>query len=326
MADVWNTSVSGIKWRTCYKYTESFGRDANVSTVWIECKFDEGAQLKDDLLGSATYVGGGKLTRVTPYPSGYYAKQYAKRFDLDLFYPNSPDAACVYPDPAYDNFLGIDGRIQYKVEFGNFPYTILKDTELDLRSDTLLNCPAELQRFCRVSRRYLPEAQKVPSAGFECYDPSGTPAFPPFVIQEVGFIPTYQIEIVVECVGWPIQNYPAAGVAECIGKVNSGDVRIGVRGTTDDAGTYKVFGGIKYSEGQLLYKGLASELVEYDGPDQKKYCDPAHIFGFRPNGWNKYRRNDGTYYPIRVKGSTDTPMFKSEDLTRVFRPEPEPVY
>ena len=67
--------------------------------------------------------------------------------------------------------------------------------------------------------------------------------------------------------------------------------------------------------------------------DRKRYTDIEHVWGYRPQGHNKHRLNDGRWQPLVVKGTEPTatpappsntlvPMFPEYDHRNLFQPEP----
>lgn len=352
MPEVWNAAVpSGARWRTVYKYRDSYAANGSSTQVWIECDWARTPEIRQDFLGYATWDRnpntGEKnkyLTRVVPLAAPYSGgglvgegedqvqlnPQRCLRMDLELFYPTLPDAEHVYPawspggDPHDNNqWLSVDGYVHYQCTFGPTPYYVLTDDQVDATIYTggPGEVPPESKRFVRVTRRYMPEARKTPSAGFECYDPTyaaGPPqvGFRPFVIQEVGFIPTFQIEIVAELIEWPVEAYPDTGIAECLGCVN-------------DATVYLM--GKSYGPGTLLYKGPAREMEVTDSAAGYKIVNVPHLFGYRSQTWNAHRLNSGDWKPLVVKGTVSAafggdgdgtlkPMFKSADFQKLFQP------
>lgn len=321
------TAPHGVPYRYLCRATdikESWTVDSSSTGATIEVYYADQFNAKFDLMGSASFpslAGGYRLTRYVPYRHPFYPTQFLVRMDLNGYQaaqPPGPGNIIADPQSGFPRFLG--GWVQYTLAFWNPPYNVFRDDQVSNSDPT---CPAELQRFVRITERYIPQSQKIPTAGFECYDPDGS--FQPFVIQEVGSIPVYQIEIVASAIFWPYKNYPRQGIVNCIGKVNSADIRIGTTsvdiGTPDAPGTGLASGGTVYPAGTLLYKGPASEITPYFWIDGSPMTDIPHLFGYRPNGWNKYRRNDGTYFPIRVKGTSATPQFQSADHTQLFEPE-----
>lgn len=334
MADVWNTTRGGALWRTAYKYRDSYASGASRTQIWIETPWDTTPQLRQDLLGYATWDQSKKhLNRQVPlagqFTGGAATGEGAERvqlnpqrcsqMDLELFWPNAPDADHVYPasDPGTgDFFLAVDGYVQYALTFGPTPYYVLTDEEANAESYTggPGEIPPECKRFVKVTRRYLPEARKTPSAGFVCYHDGATgSAFDPFVIQEVGFIPTFQIEIIAELIEWPVEAFPDNGITECLGKVNSETVHLM---------------GKTYGPGTLLYKGPARETEPTDSAAGYKVINIPHLFGYRPQLWNRHRLNDGRWMPLVVKGTepapfgngTLVPQFAEADYQKLFQP------
>lgn len=326
----WHTSLpSGARFHCLLPgIQESFARDVNTSQIRIECVFNDLGNLKIDFFGSATYGGGGQefIRRRLPLPNFYYpGSHYIDRFDLESYQPERPTGAYVSSNDA-NGWPVIDGYAQVRLGFTNRDYAIISDTDVNAAVAAARADPAnggadcvthEMMRFVRFSRRYLPESRKIPSAGFEVYDDgvgAPHPVFSPFVIQEVGSLPTFQIEIVAECVFWPAKNFPDGGVSLCIGKVN---------------GSTMLLNGTRYPKGTLLYKGPGADLTPYKWVDGEFYYDIPHLFGYRPDGWNSHRLaapiaadNNRQWYPIRVKGTTSTPQFQYESLIKVFKPEP----
>lgn len=335
MPEVWNYDPA--PWRTVYKYRENFARDASSTTTWLELRdWNDRPAFRKGMLGYATWApaeGGNPrnkfLTRVIPKSNPYTGfggtkKQFLQRLDLDLFYPTLPDAAHVYPDPAAENWLYVDGPVQYQATWAPVPYDVLDDDAAGCGTGytgASGETPPESRRFVRVIRRYMPEARKTPSAGFECYDPAYSPGppevgFKPFVIQEVGFVPTFQIEITAELIGWPFDAYPDTGITACVGCVNE---------------EVLVLRGKSYGPGTLLYKGPAKEVEPYDDAAGFSSIDVPHLFGWRPQGWNFHRLNDGRWKPLVVKGTVPaayggtgssalTPMFAAADFQKLFQP------
>lgn len=327
------SSPSNVPYHFLLKYAESFERDANTSTAFIETPFGSTDNLKRDWFGSATYLGGGpQLMRTLPYASAYnqiempvgsgtfVPNQFLDRMDLLGFQPEKPDAAHVASDPA-TGWPEVDGYAQYQLTFNARPYSLLSDADAKAAADaqnaiSANSCVPEMFRFLRLTRRYLPESRKIPTAGFEVYDPAGDTvppgAFKPFVIQEVGSIPTFQVEIVAETIFWPAANFPDGGVITCLGTVNVAAIFLN---------------GNLFQPGTLLYKGPASELTPYKWIDGNFYFDVPHLFGYRSDGWNNHRLNapiaGQQWWPIRAKGvAGNQPLFQSADHTKVFSPEP----
>lgn len=339
MPEVWNQSTpSGRLWRTVYKYRDSYAANASRTQVWIETAWADTPKIREDFLGYAKwdqtkkylnravplagpYSGGGLSEEENEESQVQLSPQRCLQMDLDLFYPNSPDADHVYPatspggDPNDKNqWLSVDGYVHYQATFGPVPYYVLTDSQAGCNTydpEPAARIPPECKRFVKVTRRYMPEARKTPSAGFVCYDPVA--AFDPFVIQEVGFIPTFQIEVVAELIEWPVEAQPDTGIAECLGRVNAEVVYLM---------------GKSYGPGTLLYKGPAREIEPTDSAAGYKVVSIPHLFGWRPQGWNTHRLNSGDYKPIVVKGTepapfgdgTLVPMFKSGDFAKLFEP------
>jgi hypothetical protein len=318
MAEVWNF-LDGVRWRTAYKYVENFARDASQTQIWIETDWDDANLFRRAALGYSTWDGTAKyLNRRLPLANPYTgakigtaitSKQYLDRLDLELFYPDKPDGSHVYPDPTADNWLYVEGRIHYRATFKPVPWDVLSDAAAGATGAynpaSATRTPPESTRFLKLTRRYKPEARKTPSAGFECYDPLNS--FTAFVIQEVGMIPTYEVEVVAELIGWPINAYPDTGIAACIGTVNAKTVTLMGKG---------------FAAGTLLYKGPAREIEPYDDAAGFKSVDVPHLFGYRPQKWNYHRLNDSRWFPIRVRGTaaSPVPMFADGDHAKLFEP------
>lgn len=334
MPEVWNTTPGGALWRTAYKYRDSYASGASQTQIWVETPWDTTPILRQDLLGYARWDGTSKyLNRQVPLAGQFtggeisegiqLCPQRLSRMDLELFWPTTPDADHVYPavDPGTGNFfLAVDGYVQYVLTFGPTPYYVLDDEQVNTAAYTggTGELPPESRRFVKVTRRYLPEARKTPSAGFVCYHDGVTgAAFDAFVIQEVGFIPTFQIEIVAELIDWPVEAFPDTGIAACLGKVNQETL---------------ILMGKSYGPGTLLYKGLARETEPTDSAaGYKIFPGIPHLFGYRPQLWNSHRLNDGRYMPVVVKGTQPatgpepgsgalTPMYVAADFQKLFQP------
>ena len=318
-------TANGAPYRYLLKLNEQVEIDANQSLAWIETFFDEVYKLKTDFFGSSSYGNAERLHRVPPLPHGYYPTQRLKRMDLEGFQGELPTGVYIKAD-AITGYPRIEGLAQYRLTFMNPPWNVLSDSEIVSGNSA---CPPELQRYCRFTRNYISESRKVPSAGFSViYDatvPNAGSAFQPFVIQEVGAVPGYELEYTVESVQWPIENVPELSISKAIGTVNDGNFRLGVR---VESGA--LVGGATYTPGQLLFKGLAQPITPYVWIDGKYYVDIVYLFGFRPPlGWNFHRLNDGRWHPLVVKGTepapvgdgTKKPMFLSSDFAKLFKPE-----
>jgi hypothetical protein len=327
----------GVGYRVTWdpRYKEAFAREANQLTAFLMCRAIHAGEVKARLMDAADYTPGQRhFDRTLPLSPPGFNRQYLLRMDSDKFLPDAPvplyrnedgsgnpveDAAGqslygVGPDPDQGKWPHLD-EITYQLTFGNVPY------DVKANGDVSAAAVPELQRYVTKKRRFLPEARKVPTAGFEAYNPdnAGERAT---VVQEVGFIPTYQIELTYQAEHWPRAAYPEAAIAKAVGRVNAA-----------------TFDG-KYPPGTLLYKGPANEVVPYIGPDGEWYLTIAHLFGYRPEvaapspgertggGWNNQlvtRSGAAVWRPLRVRGiSGNTPMFAPGDFDALFLPPATP--
>lgn len=322
------SSPSGVPYHFLLYYAESFARDTNMSKAKIECTWENSQFLKADFFERAVWVPAGpgaafgRLTRRLPLTSAYYpGVHWLDRMDFDGFQGEKVDAAHI--GSSVSGWPAIDGYAQFTLTFTNREYDLLEDAAADAASDainavTANSCTPEQTRFLRVSERYMPEARRTPGAGLEVYDDGIGPGphpvadlAPPLVPGEIGAVPTVQIEITAEMIFWPFGNRPKRGMAACAGCVNNFPFYI--NGTT-------------YPVGTLIYKGPATDLTPYRWIDGGLYTNVAHLFGYRPQGWNYYRLPKLTtagrqWYPIRIRDTAATPLFTAADFRLLFTPE-----
>jgi hypothetical protein len=313
-------------------YFEQFEDVNNLTRVLIAVDWNLAGAFKSYALGFADRIGAAtyfeRYTPLTvPWAEGQFLTSLKKaRIHAGAEVLSGPTGRPVYhtPDPLLDNWpaltsvnaSGIPPRIVYDATFTCPVYDILNQTAF------LATDQKELRRYVTREQQVTPRERKVPSAGFETYDPANpatmtAPAVVP--ILEVGFVPFYTTEFHYTWRKVPVDWVPGAAIGACLNRVN--------------AAVFDILPGGGYGRfpiGTLLFKGLANKLVPYRGPNAEWLVDLPYVFDYQPgdgtgaaNTWNTLPRNDGTWAPVRVRGTNPPkPLYQSADFEPLFQPGP----
>lgn len=297
-ATIFATTPDGIPYQVLIDpYRSKGARDANMDVNDVLVKWEDAEAFCREISGYTEWnPPSATLSRHKPLESNLRPGLYCDNWELVSYgaYPERTET--------HDEFLDgwpVQDWARYRLTFLRPKYKIFSDETLvaDYSSK-------EQNRYCSLSRGYQPRERKTPSQGFittaEGAHPGGQ------VVSVVGFIPDYQLEYVVTWAQVPESAVPENAIGSAVTKVNSGSWTM--------PGTVYSF-----AAGTLLFKGPAAAFEKYQGADGGWYEDLAYVFTYQPNGWNKYRLNDGTYVPLALRPGT-TPPYSSVDFDTLFVP------
>lgn len=282
-------------------YRSRGARDANMEVVDVLVSWGDSVAFCKEIVGYTEWnPPSATLSRHKPLECNYRPGLYCDNYELVSFgaYPERTET--------HDEFLDgwpVQDWARYRLTFLRPNYNIFSD-------ETLVSGYGgkEQNRYCRLTRAYQPRERKTPSSGFvTAADATVTPPHAGGqVITEVGFIPDYQLEYTVTWVQVPENAVPENAIGAALAKVN-------LNAWTMPGTVYS------FAAGTLLFKGPAAAFEKYQGADGGLYEDLAYVFTYQPNGWNKYRLNNGTYVPQVARGTT-TPPYASVDFDTLFVP------
>lgn len=339
----WKTStlnvLGGIKYWVLADwegYYEQFADNANQTRVLIACNFNQRANFRKYALGFTEDIGSSSyFNRVAPLQCQFKKDQYLielKKYKIHAGTQNTgvtdmdtaPDALLDYW-PALSSTSGMPPRIVYDATFANLDYDVVDQTVFN---DT--GSKNEQRRCITYEDRMNAKERKTPSFGYETNDATATP------IPEVGFLPYYDYEFTWTWRRVPYQSIPRKAIANCLLKVNN--AVFGYERESDLAKRQtsgRLVGDVygRYQVGDILFRGLASKLKPYRGPQGEWLIDLPYVFAFQPagtdgtvvdnNGHQKIPKADGTWVTIRQRGSVASPkyLYQSALLDTLFRPE-----
>lgn len=309
------------------QYGENFGDNANLTTVNVAVYWDDAATFKTYALGTTKpNPGGSYLYRFPPLECQFASKQYLTDLVKTGIHSGVSSAgAPQYWEPGvlYDNWFSFDdtyARVIYRATFRNLPYLVLPDGNV---SGGLAG--TEMQRYCSRRYREVPRERKVPSFGFEIYDPAnpGVMAPDPRVVPigEVGFVPYNEEEIYLTWHRVPWDWVPWTAIEDSELTINDDDwdyepVLSSTGGPTTYARGW-------YGKGTVRFDGLFGDLEPYRDGSGVWLCDIPYLFKHNANGWNYAPRNNGTWSPIRVRDTNPPqPLYLDSDFWQLFVPEP----
>jgi len=304
-------------------YTERYMDSAGGTTqIQVAVRWEDSFDFIQYAAGTTLVVGMGtpsqpfKLSRSLPLLNQWTFHQNLIELNKVLAVGGETgalyDNGIWYPDPFFDNGFSMNGAVIYKADFANRNFRLLTDSQVDAFPLIDGVHRDELRRY--VVRSFLPvyRERRVPNYIFETDEASPVP------IPEVGFIADdgyTDYEYVWRQV--PLNAVPHKAMAECNGRANSVAFDIGYTN--------------KFTTETVIFIGVSRPVTEYRHTDGNLYCDLHYHFRYRPDmdtskpggGWNKQRRLNGTYVPIRAVGLTGPVRpWATADLHRLFRPEP----
>jgi hypothetical protein len=307
-------------------YFEQYEDVNNLTRVLIAVSWHDAAVFKQYALGFAHRVGTATyFERYTPLPCPYQDAQYLKSLKKARIHAgaNANSGTAVYHTPStlFDNWPtfpetnGVPPRIIYDATFTCPDYEVVDQDAFVAVADR-----RELRRYVTREQQINPRERKVPSFGFETYDAAnpatmvGALVVP---IPEVGFVPDYVVELYYTWRRVPVDYVPGAAIANCLNKINNA------------AFDYLPGGAYgRFLTGTLLFRGPANRITPYRGPNAEWLVDLPYVFSYCPgNGlagsWNTIARNDGSFAPIRVRGTNPPqPLYQVADFEPLFRPGP----
>lgn len=328
-------------------YHEQYEDVNNLTRVLIAVAWHDAATFKSYALGFAERVGTSTyFQRYTPLQNPFQDNQYLTSLkkakihagvNINTAPPPPPPPAPPTPfalrgAPSFhipsaindnwptfrDDDTGMPARIIYEAVFTCPTYEIVEQSEFELF------VPRELRRFVTRTAQITPRERKVPSFGFETYDPANPATIDGALvvpIPEVGFVSDYYIDHYYTWRKVPLEHVPWTAIGKCLNKINNDRFDYQFRNPG--------FWG-QFLKGTLLFKGLSNRVEPYRGPSGEWLVDLPYVLSFYPGAsptsedtWKTIPRNDGTYSPIRVRGTNPPqPLYRSEDLETLFQPEP----
>lgn len=304
-------------------YQETYVTDGNMTRVPIAVAWQDAELFKKYALGYATSAGGvlTYLVRFTPLPCPFQVNQYLsdlRKRVIHVGVSSTGVPAYAEPDALNDNWFtlpetnGMPPRVVYDATFTCPPYDVIDQTTF------VASAYNELKRFVTRERQVNPRERKVPSAGFETAVGavgSGTP------ILEVGFAPYVTYDFTYTWHQVPYNLIPDTAIANCLLKVNNATFDYQA-GNTDTRMVGDTYG--KFQIGDILFKGLASNIRPYRTANGTWAADLPYVFSYQPadgsgGGWNKVPRNDGTWVAVRDR-TTGAPLYGSANLDTLFVP------
>lgn len=303
------------------EYAERYVRDANQIECLLNVAWDDVADWKREVLGySERDPGATMLRRTLPLlcpltaamrlatltlvkfgsdgtPQGTYDRTLEidteTRFAVNAF-PLDTDLG---EDPATNGWWKSEKAV-YKAVFTRPPWKYsLEDAEATSSSIR------ELSRYCYWQDNWNARERRRPDFGFE------TDEATPVVAPIVGFDPDLEIEYTCTWFQIPIEAIPRTTIEANLTKVNS------VALDTGDGRTFAV--------GTLLFKGVRGldQVYEAAGGAGELFVDLKYVFGWRKNGWNKFKKTDGTFVDVKARnvGGAVRP-YQTADLKSLWVP------
>jgi hypothetical protein len=327
-------------------YYEQYEDVNNLTRVLIAVGWHDALDFKRYALGFAERLGSSNyFHRHTPLENPFQEKQYLTSLKKTKIHAgtnitNPPPPGNAFAQRAVPSFhipaalsdnwptfrdddTGMAARIVYDATFTCPDFEVLSQTAFEQYATR-----RESVRFVTRSTQVVPRERKVPSFGFETYDAAnlGTMDGPLVVpIPEVGFVPDYYFDHYHTWRKVPLSYVPWTAIGKCINRINNTAFEWSPKG--DYLTTYG-----RWKIGTVLFKGLASRITPYRGPNAEWLVDLPYVFSHYPavvsgneieNSWNYIPRNDGTYAPIRVRGTNPPqPLYQKADFEKLYQPEP----
>lgn len=320
-ATVFATTPGGINYQVIIPngYKEQYASDANQIVVRLLVSWADSTEFLAEIHGWTEWDGSAAVPSTTlqrqiplacPYLVGGTQKLYCQSAELVSTGAEKDRAA--WNDAFLDNWPELDWCL-YECTFRRFPYKVLSDADLPFPAAT----GAELGRYVHLRRKSVGRERRKPGYVFEYERTTGGGIWDP--TDEVGFVPDITQNFWVTWLQIPEGAVPDAAIDNCLASVNASTVRLG---------------GKDRLPGTLLFRGLEQPIEPYAGSDGGLYYDLVYLFDSRsiPNpafpgsgpavfGWNHYRRNDGTYATVRVRGvAGDPPPYAPKDHRTLFQP------
>lgn len=229
------------------------------------------------------------LKRYLPYKNPSTETQYLVELSTAQ---NGP----VDVDATLDNWP-VYSWLVYNADFSTLPFDVKSEAECPTLSD---GTPNELARYVIRRPVFTSRERKVPQFTLETDDEQP--------IMESGWIIDGTVDWLYTWVECPIDAFPFATVASTIGKINN---------AAFDTVTPR---GRNMATGTALLAGVQGTDQPYIGPDGGRYIDCTMLIRFRPAGWNKYVRPDGSTVGWRYVNDHTSRPYKEADFQLLFKP------
>lgn len=304
-------TASGVEFEFLFEnYQEQFTTRATNSVLKARCLWDDAADFLWDVLGwTEGTAGSSSFNRYLPLVHPEVTTLYCTNAVL-ASYPSSSKATAnvgFTSEGGVATHLGLGEWCIYQLTFTRLPYFVLENE--DVNAQTI----QELFRYCVVADRPRAREFTINSYGLEV-QATGT------LLKTPAFIMDREQDIFVTLCEVPTNVYPKTAVENCLGKTNNASVSIprAVLGPNS-------FYSQTFATDTLLFRGLANEITQYQGPNGQWYIDLPFYFTYRPNGWRKLPdpANAGAYVTVILHNISPTKyMYEQADFGTLFKPEP----
>lgn len=251
-------------------YTERTAADSAECVRIVQTSWDNVREFPQAMLGSAIQAGS-RIHRLTPEPHPTRPGWFCDQVDLinGAGVPFEIGDVVVFRDMVPGSAdIGTAGAARWRVMFRSLPYDVVDDQNAGA------NPLGELCRWVERLRDFACENQTIP-AGQLYID--GQPLTAPWPI------PTFHEQLFY--VWHQVPAIPETAISNCVGYVNNA-----------------TFDG-KYAAETLLC--LPPKLRPIWLPNYFRGYEITYAFGYRPQGWNKFRKSDGTWGTVtRVNGGS----------------------
>lgn len=319
---LYTKTPNGIAYAVLFdSYSEAYARDASHVSCLIRCRWSDRLNFRKEMLGYSVWRSG--ATYLDRYLAVACPVDTTLRCESLEMKKKGCDPQRTSLADSVTGWLECDWAVYHAV-FRKPPYLVCDDDATIPFGNT---GRFEYTRYTSLKRQFSGRERRIPGLQFTTVETTvqviPDPAFIPDVTQQF-WLTWYQV---------PAESVPDARIGSCINTVNSVDwpIPIGNFGQSGNPGGGITAVTIKYftaTAESLLFRGLAQPVEPYPGADGNLYFDLTFCFDYRPTtyGWNGFRKNDGTYVRLKVKGTgssgTDpgTAPYPKTDHRLMFQP------
>ncbi len=305
-------------------YLEQTNIRAENSLIKARIYWEDRDQFVSDVLGQSTGTGlvPNMLNRVLPLAHPTIPNLWCTDLKLVDYASSVPDNSNQFGFGQDPSLYGPNGSLDlpggqgmfqtdwaiYALTFSRLPYFLLTNSQVSDRT------VPEINRYCIIGDR--PRAREFTVKAFGL----AVEADPDKVLPLPSFVMDREQDLFVTIIQFPADKYPSTAIDACLGRVNDAILEIPVAYFPPDQ-----IGTRSYAIGTLLFRGVATEVTPYPGPNGYWYRDIPYFFTYRPTTWRKLPNPAGDGEPVTMIYANITPakyLYNLADFTKLFKPEP----